>query len=379
MEQASHTINLVALESALEGLRQAIPLGPNHPFAHCRSIRVQRIPGVEFAIASDYQIFQYLVRTISAALKHQRERSNLNGSVSKIGKNDPYLELIQDFRFENRELEAWSVLYHRYVQVEMDLSLEQIASLVGMPLRTLQRRQQLGLKRLLKILIQHEMQALESKRLANLRSSLPLSVAPDLYGRDDVLAWATDYLLNAVPAFLCLSGAPGVGKTTLALCVAHWVIQYGFLDSVVWINNLVPNFNELVRNLADKLGLPLDLSVVQAYLAEHKVLVVLDHLSLIPLDQSFAENSCRLLGNSRVLVVTNQLPMYLPNFGNLALTPLDQDTALEWLFNQMFVSSTREEEFAIKVRSGFAQTSGNLKTLRDQILFSVPSTSSAYI
>ena len=325
---------------------------------------------MESAIASDYQIFSYLVRTITAALKRQREGCYLS-AAPKMHKSAPEHNLIEDFRLENRELEAWSILYHRFVRVEMDLTFEKIANLVGMPLRTLQRRQQLGLRRLLSILVQREIQTLESKRLSILRSSLPLSVAPTLYGRDEVLAWATDYLLNAIPAFLCLSGEPGVGKTTLALCIAHRLIQCKFLDDIVWINNLAPRFDELVHSLVAKLGLSWDLSQVQAYLTEHKVLIVLDELSY-PVDQSFIEKSCYLLGNSRVLIVANQSLTYFSTFGHLVLTPLDKDAALDWLLNQMFVSNTREDEFARKFYSAFTQTHGNLKTLRDQLFSNSP-------
>lgn len=58
-------------------------------------------------------------------------------------------EFSLDFRQLSPELESWSVLYYRFVRVDLDLSWEQMGALTANTPRTLRRRQERGLRRLL--------------------------------------------------------------------------------------------------------------------------------------------------------------------------------------------------------------------------------------
>jgi hypothetical protein len=367
MEGTLQSFNLTTLESALESLRQALPLSPNHPLVHFRSIRVLPIPGVDHAIASDFQVFQYLVRTIRAALRRQREQSKSYSAVTKVAKVNAFTKLKQDFHCANRELEAWSLLYYRYVRVDLDLSIGQIAALVGQTRRTLERRQKYGLTRILNLLLQHEAKFLESNRLAYLRTCLP--AAPVLYGRDDTLIWAVNYFSTVFSTSLCISGAPGVGKSSLALGIAHRLIEHRSVDNVVWLENPPSDISQLCGQVASKLGLGVGRSELVNYLAKQRVFIVLDSISP-PID-NYLEEAFQLFQDARLLIVTERQPPHFPNLGHLSLPPLDKDAALEWLYSHIFIPDTQYDEFVDRFQSSFEQSHGSLKVLKEQLLKNV--------
>ena len=105
--------------------------------------------------AQDYHLLEWLNHLIRSSLGEQREfhhlkTPNLNGRHEDLG------TLAGDFRQSSKELEAWSVLYYYFVRVDFDLSLQQLAIMAATTERTLRRRQNRGLYRLLATILELE-------------------------------------------------------------------------------------------------------------------------------------------------------------------------------------------------------------------------------
>ncbi len=98
--------------------------------------------------AVDYSLAEWLCALITSGIKTQREYHGLCMSVTNT-RRAALAALAQDFRQQGAELEAWSVLYYRCVRVDLDLSWGHLSETTACTQRTLRRRQQRGLRRLL--------------------------------------------------------------------------------------------------------------------------------------------------------------------------------------------------------------------------------------
>ena len=85
-------------------------------------------------------IFAYLREIITGRLAELRQVCQLPPPDQACADSD----LVIDFKQDNRELESWSLLYYRYVCVDLDLSMKRIGSLTGRDQRLLRYRQSTG-------------------------------------------------------------------------------------------------------------------------------------------------------------------------------------------------------------------------------------------
>ena len=82
-------------------------------------------------------------------------------------------------------------LYYRYVRTDKDLTMQQIATMVGQDERTMRRRHRLGIARLTRLLVSLEQEHRRLDLLQRLRMALPTAHAPSLIGTETlfVAAW----------------------------------------------------------------------------------------------------------------------------------------------------------------------------------------------
>jgi tetratricopeptide (TPR) repeat protein/transcriptional regulator with XRE-family HTH domain len=86
-----------------------------------------------------------------------------------------------------------------------------------------------------------------------------LASAEDLIGRDQLLPQLRAYLCaEKTPGIIALYGLPGVGKTTLAVTLAHdQAIQNHFQDGVLWVGlGPQPDISGLLSRWGELLGVP---------------------------------------------------------------------------------------------------------------------------
>lgn len=88
----------------------------------------------------------------------------------------------------------------------------------------------------------------------------PLLPPQTIVGREGELTQAAQWLCQAEGRTIALFGLPGAGKTTLATLIAYRPeIRERFSDGIVWLGvGQQPNMEQLLRGLAQQLGVPSD-------------------------------------------------------------------------------------------------------------------------
>jgi hypothetical protein len=321
-------IEISAVLNALERLRQARPLGNDHPLTHFISLRSSSFGWPQSAASRDWAVYNGLSRLIARRLARQRRLCGLTSAL-RCAERSLLLERLRgDFGCGNAELEAWSLLYHRYVRVDLDLPLDQLCCLVGQTGRTLNRRRHLGAVRLTHLLIQREMGARRSRRLDVMYSRLPSPLPPVLIGRDTLLTATVRSLSDCwPPRHLVLCGQHGVGATTIALAVAHCLTQTEVIQDVAWLACPQLPVPALLAELSRQFGCE-DLAL---HMQRSAVLIVLDN------GQCFLDDATRLaelrweLRAARLLVCTQSIPQRELDLVCLTIPPLEKTDAFTLL------------------------------------------------
>lgn len=317
---------------ALNIMRQASALPLDHPLCSFLSL-MGSAHGLTGRALTEMRVFQTLCLTIGRQLRRHRVAQGL---TRQDARGNSLQDLQRDFRAGNAEREAWSVLYYRFVRLELDLSIGQIARLVSQTVRTLNRRQQQGLARLTQTLLRQEQRFRHSHRHAALQGSLPAVPPPHLYGRQADLECADGYLSSGLRQ-LVLYGARRSGKTALALSLAQRLIEADALEYVLWVQRPSTSLPQLQVELAARLGLASGVSPSDVF-RQAGCLVVLDDAQAL-LDAGNFEKIQVALAPAQVIVCTEQLPQQRLDVPCLEVGPLDHVAALRLLdYQAQFLS-----------------------------------------
>jgi transcriptional regulator with XRE-family HTH domain len=168
------------------------------------------------------------------------------------------------------------------------------------------------------------------------RCELPLD-EPELAGRDHAVATLTRVLTTPGPRLALVSGGPGVGRTALAVHVAHQV-RDRFPDGQVYadldhLDGTLPA-DAVLGRLLRSLGVP-DLpasrderaALLRAGLAARRVLVVLDNVASEAQVRPLLATST----SSAVLATSRRELVALPGAQATRLAPLSADAACQML------------------------------------------------
>lgn len=371
MNQDSHRPNLheEAVGQALEAMRAGHTLRVDHPmrFFLCVLVRLESPHLLSGDVAVQLAVFGQITEIITRQLKKIRSQLMLPAPRP----DSTTLALADDFRPGNTELEAWSVLYHRYVCVDWDLSMQDIAAQVSLDERTLRRRHRLGLTRLTHALVALEQETRRTAARQRLRLALPRSQPPDLVGRDVLLATVQHLLTGGEPPrHVVLHGAPGIGKTAVALAVAHALIDAGWFDDVVWLDmtTLPPAPSALCSELVTRLGLPPHDSgpeqVLRGYLVSHPVLVILDHAGQLLENGTHAEGAFSLLDSANLIVTSrNQGPDHMW-FYRVTIPELTYEQAFHLLENIVRRQTRAHTDWADQFGAMWQMAGGNPLALK---------------
>jgi tetratricopeptide (TPR) repeat protein len=336
-------IEVESVRSALDAMRNAEPLGTAHPLSQFLSIRPYTLGG---AAGSDSAIFGHLSQIIRRRLARHREVQHIE-TISSGPE-----QLSHDFQANSDELQAWSMLYYRYVRVDLDLSYEKLEVITRQPKRTLTRRQSKGINRLTYDLARHETKIRLQQREAALRTQLPLPFAPPLIGRKPLLNEIVTRLTEPdLPRHVLLYGAPGIGKSSLALAAAHQLVDQGAIQNVVWLDKIAPD--QLVEQIALRLGL-----IQGQHIGTHLQMVD----TLIVLDNIFTGNPELLgvLGAARLIMCANHAPT--TDITTIHVPDLDQDSALNLMSRESQRQRQNEKlDFFSQLYAEFGGNPGALK------------------
>ncbi|MBN1201383.1 MAG: tetratricopeptide repeat protein [Anaerolineae bacterium] len=320
MNAESHrpALDKAAVAQALDALRTGKTLRSHHPLRFFLGVqsRLASPHVLQGDVAVQVAIYDHLVEHITSRLGQLRSLYRLSPPDS----NQPGQNLEDDFRQSNPELEAWSVLYHRYVCFDQALSMQALALRANQDGRTLRRRQKLGVSRLTAELVSLEQNTRRCNLAARLRLALPSTHSPVLVGIDSLLETSVHILTEAdPPRHLVLHGPPGIGKTAIAQVLAHALIEQEApadrLHDTLWLEGSELSLKPaaLLPEIVSRLGLPptpgkTPEQILRAYLYTHKVLIVLDDAETLTADPANtgvllkALATALLIMNSRVAV-----------------------------------------------------------------------------
>jgi hypothetical protein len=148
------------LRQVLEASRMAhpIPITPLHALATFQHYLFKQVFGIESLSGAiiDTLLVEWLNTIIQSELTQRRKNFDLHPPQNRRSLPEALTDLQSDFMQESCELEAWSLLYHRYVRVDLELAIAQLERTTAQNKRTLRRRQERGLRRLLHVIIVEE-------------------------------------------------------------------------------------------------------------------------------------------------------------------------------------------------------------------------------
>ena len=305
------SLNEQDVERALEAMRLGRDLR-EHPLFLFLGVQLRLAQPHLFSnpVMSQVILFEYLTAVIVDRYAYLRKVANLSPPTSECLQE----ALVDDFSLANTELEAWSLLYHRYVCVERNLNMQEIAEGVRQDVRTLRRRHRLGIYRLTRWLIAQERDARRKHLQQRLRLALPALPLLTLLGVESILGMA-EHVLNEAdpPHHLVLHGPVGIGKTSIALTLAHRAVDAEVLDEILWLNvaEMPVTLSSLAYESASRLGLFLidqtpPERILRAYLISHRVMVVLDQAESIFTSPALTERVLTLFDAAR-LVITSRV------------------------------------------------------------------------
>lgn len=272
-------------------------------------------------------------------------------------KADLFRQLGEDYARGNADLEAWSVLYYRYI-APINASVEELAQAAHVVPQQLRRRLNSGLALLLRTLQQQVMVA--SPRHFEGTRHLPLPEAIRLVG----VAVFLDQLRSIFsdpdgPRLVSLEGIGGIGKTALARTFAGLAEVVSSWSTILWVSarqvslsdggSVVPvddpavTLEDISLRLAEQLNLtnlqgkPVAerLDGLAAALANRRALVVVDNLETVSEYQQLVPALANLAGSSRFLITTRHTLRNFPYVRVIPLNELTRDVAFEFLNSEL--------------------------------------------
>lgn len=154
-----------------------------------------------------------------------------------------------------------------------------------------------------------------------------------MIGRDVELAMGLEFVEEAEARLLTVTGPGGVGKTRLALALAH-ELRPGYADKLVWVDlaairepHQVPKVIAERLNLKEQPGLTPTEQLI-AFLEDKPFCIFLDNFEQVLMASDFVAT---LLANcpQLQLVITSRSPLQLRAEQQMELAPLSQQAAVE--------------------------------------------------
>jgi hypothetical protein len=330
MELAQITPEL--LECALKQWRQA-----HDPPAELLTLDLLLDHNAHTPAERSIQLYDYLVTLVTHQLTTYRQAEALTNSPDlPLPRQQLLADLAQDFQVNDATLEAWSVLYYRYL-APLPLTVQELASGAHVEERQIRRRLEFGLRLLTDLVRRAEKEAHERRQARYLCRHLPPPEHTKLFGIEPFVQQIVTLLTAPEQsAFVSIEGLGGIGKTTLARAVTEACAHQRRFQDLLWVqarhsyfsdqgrleavNSPVQTTEEILLHLAAQLGLA-DASGLttaqlqarlQAVFAQQPHLIVMDNLETLADAQKLLTTLQALAGQSRFLLTSRHTLRYAP-------------------------------------------------------------------
>lgn len=277
-----------------------------------------------------YEFNRFVTDTVGQRLAHYRRLMNVPPVEDISTREQLQAALAADFAPQNVNLEAWSALYHRYIEADFMLDVHELEAASGQHERQFRRRVESGVRKLVRVLREAEQRAHQSNHAAYLRAGLNSPEYHLLYGVDGLRAQLVRQLTQAGgPLFVSLEGMGGIGKTALARAAAELLAEQAGLAGLIWISarsekltaggiepldEAAQSLTDVVNQLWQKLGLGSVDSLstdekllrLAPILANTRYLVVIDNLETVADSQLLIPRLHALAGATRFLITSRE-------------------------------------------------------------------------
>jgi len=313
-------------------------------------------PGTESREERSVILSDRLDKMIRSAYLTCRRQEGLTGHQAD-NKSDLFSCIAEDYARGNADLEAWSVLYYRYIS-PFNISVEELARAANVVPQQMRRRLNLALALLLRTL-QQQVLAASPPHIERIRH-LPLPEAIRLVGVSVFL----EQLLSIFndphgPRLVSLEGIGGIGKTALARTFAGLPEVVASWSTILWVSarqvslsdegSVIPaddpavTLDDISLRLAEQLNLANlqgkslaeRLDGLAAALANRRALVVIDNLETVNEYQQLVPALAKLAGSSRFLITTRQTLRSFPYVRVIPLNELTRDVAFDFLNSEL--------------------------------------------
>lgn len=141
MTNLTYTITLEDIGALLHTIRynKSLPLSSVYDYLASLNIISNDMP----ALLRDYHVSTWLIQIILSEYARARQIHHLDPVALSTDKRQLLQQIHEDYRMFDKDLEAWSVLFVRYVYHITTHEHEEVAQMTG---RTLRRRQKRGLE-----------------------------------------------------------------------------------------------------------------------------------------------------------------------------------------------------------------------------------------
>jgi hypothetical protein len=281
----------------------------------------------------------------------------------------------RDFSHGHRELEAWSALYHVYLRPDLDLGLSGLADLVGtLHRRTVQRRLRRGIDALTARLLEMEHCAEMSASHERLAAQLPGSSAR-MIGREATTNHVFSLLSTVgAPSIIALAGPGGIGKTEMAIHLAHVALESGVVEEALWLTmptcdvGAAASRNDILVELGDRIGLidNVEAYAVRAALGRRLTLIVVDGLDDDLSAVAAASALVDIVGRGKVLLSGRAAWSSAMHVRRVSVQPLDRCSASTLLRQEAAVLGLEDLANAreLTLRPLLIATEGNPRAIR---------------
>ncbi|GEM_PF-1117262 len=267
----------------------------------------------------------------------------------------------------NPDALTWSLLYHRVVRTDLDISPAQYCSWIGIVERTYRRYQNVAIFRLTNALIAAEHQARRDFRRRRLIRELPSSVRVRLFGREEILDSVRSSLDEREVRHLYITGGVGIGKTAFAQELARDYINAGKVTELIWIDK-PRKVADMRQQLTERLiREDMRMSVRDVLISiPYQVMIVCDEVDLLAnaLDEFEAwlreMDHALVIFTSKTYLTLNSTLMYVP------LMPIDYGAVVSFVCHLLNVSD--DDDYGQEMAEGLWQEiGGNPRAIRSAL------------
>lgn len=237
----------------------------------------------------EYALNHIFTTIIAENYSKLREMLRLSKPQPGENKAQSIERLEEDSLKNNPDLLAWGYLYFQYVRVDLGITLETHGNVLAINVRTLRRYKNHGIKRLTAELISKERQARIKRKRRVMLGQMPQFVGSPHVGRQDVVEYLCNQLVDETPRRIAISGAQGVGKTRLAQHVASLLIHNVLIDRLAWITvSKDASVDSILRDIRQRLSIYSISTKADIVSIERPTLIVIDNHEYVDFETLWA-------------------------------------------------------------------------------------------